>query len=381
MTTVLALAAAFSGLALLLHLAGIVVVLRRVRAPAVPVPPHRTDAAVTILRPVCGLENFLEETLASTFRLDHSRIELIFCVAQPSDPALPLLHKLIAAHPHVDARLLIGPSNLSANPKLNNMMKGWNAASHDWVLMVDSNVLMPPDMLRQMFAAWTPDAGLVSSPPVGGAPASLAAELECAILNTHQARWQCLADSAGYGFAQGKAMLWRREFLERHGGLRALGTEPAEDAAATRLVRAAGLKVRLAGRPFVQPLGARSLDDVWKRQVRWGRLRRDTFPAQFVPELLTGALPPLAAFGLLAAGLDWPLVPALAAFAVVWYAAEAALACGAGWHVRACTLAACVARDLMLPAIWVASWTGDDFDWRGNAMTVADENGSRAQPG
>ena len=63
-----------------------------------------------------------------------------------------------------------------------------------------------------MLAAWQPGTGLVSSPPVGSAPAGLWAELECAFLNTYQVRWQCFADSIGLGFAQGKTMLWRREF-------------------------------------------------------------------------------------------------------------------------------------------------------------------------
>jgi len=28
-------------------------------------------------------------------------------------------------------------------------------------------------------------------------------------------------------------------------------------------------------------------------------------------------------------------------------------------------------RDALLPALWIAAWVGNDFEWRGNAMTVA----------
>src|SRR5438128_1355144 len=82
-----------------------------------------------------------------------------------------------------------------------------------------------------------PVTGLVCSPPVGCLPDGVFAELECAFLNTYQARWQCVADSAGYGFAQGKSMLWRRDLLERAGGIRVLASELAEDAASTKVVR------------------------------------------------------------------------------------------------------------------------------------------------
>src|SRR4029077_5784721 len=78
-------------------------------------------------------------------------------------------------------------------------------------------------------------------------------------------------------FAQGKTMLWRREDLERAGGIEALGKEVAEDAAATKIVRGAGLKVRLVDRPLAQPLGRRSASEVWHRQLRWARLRRGGF--------------------------------------------------------------------------------------------------------
>ncbi len=52
-------------------------------------------------------------------------------------------------------------------------------------------------------------------------------------------------------------MLWRRDILDDAGGIEALGSEIAEDAAATKIVRAQGLDVRLVDRPFEQPLGPR----------------------------------------------------------------------------------------------------------------------------
>src|SRR5262249_58434890 len=110
-------------------------------------------------------------------------------------------------------------------------------------------------------------------------PLNLWAELECAFLNTHEARWQYVADSIGLGFAQGKSMLWRREILERAGGIEALGMELAGDAASTKLVRGTGLRVRLVDRPFQQPLGARTLTEGWNRQLRWARFRPASFHA------------------------------------------------------------------------------------------------------
>ena len=152
--------------------------------------------------------------MSSAFRLDYPNYEILFCVAQPADPVLPLVRRLIELNPDVAARLLIGNEGVSANPKLNNVVKGWLAASHPWIVMADSNVLMPPDYMRRMLTTWRADTGLVSSPAVGCAPANIWAELECAFLNTYQVRWQCFADSIGMGFAQGKTMLFCRGLLD-----------------------------------------------------------------------------------------------------------------------------------------------------------------------
>jgi ceramide glucosyltransferase len=184
------------------------------------------------------------------------------------------VRQLIAAHPHVAARLLIGNETISDNPKLNNVCKGWRAAAYDWIVMADSNVLMPRDYIERLLAAWRADTGVVSSPPAGGRPQGFWAELECAFLNTYQLRWQYTSAAIGLGFAQGKSMLYRRSQIEQAGGIRLLAAEAAEDAATTKVVRDLGLRVRLVDAPFEQPLGYRSAGEVWARQLRWAKLRQ-----------------------------------------------------------------------------------------------------------
>ena len=370
-------AAGFFALALAVHfLSALLAYLkhRRGRAPA----DATCRGAVTIVRPVCGLDHFDELTLRSTFALCYPDLELIFCAARENDRAVALVRALIAEHLDVRANLLVGDERPTANPKLNNIVKGWRAARTEWVILADSNVLMPPDYVEQLMAAFEPDVGLVCSPPLGSWPIGFAAEVECAFLNTYQARWQCAADAIGFGFAQGKSMLWRRDGLNAAGGIEALGLEIAEDAAATKIVRAQGKRVRLVARPFEQPLGVRRARQVWDRQVRWARLRRATFPLYYAPEILTGSFAPMVALAAAAFDADIDVATALAGGVTVWYGAEAALALAAGWHLRWMSPFAWMLRDLMLPALWIEGLCGDAFTWRGNDMTVA-SSGSAAR--
>lgn len=319
---------------------------------------------VSVIRPVCGMEPALDETLRSTFHLRGLSYETLFCVAHSADPALPLVEALVRENPDVPARLLIGDERVSSNPKLNNIVKGWAQARSEWIAMVDSNVLMHSDHLVHAFSRWSSDTGLVCSAPIGCRPDNFWAELECAFLNTYQARWQYCADSLGHGFAQGKVMLWRREFLDAAGGLPALGHELAEDAAATKLVRARGLSVRLTDAPCEQPLGERTLQQVWKRQLRWSRLRRQSFLPWFLPEILTGVLPAACTAGAFASLVGVSAAGLVLASVFVWYAGEAAMARIAGWHLSWRLIPALLLRDLFIPVLWIASWTSNRFEWR-----------------
>lgn len=379
MNVVSVIALIFCVLATITHLVTSAMVIWRYRrrnreqANATPV------AEVTIIRPVCGIDHFDEMTLRSTFSIDHPNYSIIFCAAHANDPAIPLVRALIAAYPDIQAELLIGDDRPTANPKLNNIVKGWKAARSEWIVIADSNVLMRPSYLNDLVQAHTPQTGLVCSPPIGSHPFGWAAELECAFLNGYQARWQCAADTIGFGFAQGKSMLWRRDLLNAAGGIGALGSEIAEDAAATKIVRAQGFDVRLVDKPFEQPLGPRQWNIVWTRQVRWARLRRATFAVFYVPEIFTGSLVPIASGVMAAEIMGAESLAVLSVLITLWYGAEAVVTRAAGWHMSKLSPFAWVLRDMLLPALWVQGWTGNTFTWRGNAMTVS-ESKAPARP-
>jgi ceramide glucosyltransferase len=371
MTAPILAAATFCIAATAIHIASIVVAIVRFRRSALgEAPSARKFPPISLVRPLCGIDNFAADTLRSTFDLDYPRCEILFCVASAKDPVVPLVEALMAERPEAGAKLLVGDEKVSSNPKLNNVLKGWRAARHDWIVIADSNVLMPRDYIGRLFASWRADIGLVASPPIGCRPQGVWAELECAFLNAYQARWQYLADSLGFGFAQGKTMLWRRPDLERAGGIPALAREVAEDAASTKVVRGAGLKVRLVDRPFPQPLGYRSAADVWRRQLRWARLRRASFLSYFLPEALSGGVLPMIALALVAAAVGLPPVLSVTAFAIAWYGGEMLLAAAAGWHLSLLYPLYGLARDLLLPVLFVGALHGDDFVWRGNEMQV-----------
>src|ERR1700722_8091940 len=92
----------------LINLVSVALVYFRCRPVTKLVPAAQNAPPVTIIRPVRGVDQFDEETLASTFTLDYPTYEAIFCVATSHDPIVPILRRLMKKNPQVPARLLIG---------------------------------------------------------------------------------------------------------------------------------------------------------------------------------------------------------------------------------------------------------------------------------
>ena len=370
-------AAVIAVLLVVMNLASQAIALWRLRRPLQRSALLDELPAVTIVRPVRGIEAFSRETAVSGLELDYPRYSTIFCVADAHDPIIPLIEELVGIYGTEKARLIVGDVLVSANPKLNNCVRGWEAAATDWVILTDSNVLMPRDYIQRMLAAWQPTTGLVCSTPAGSRPLCIGAEVECAFLNAFQARWQYVGEALGLGFAQGKSMLWNKPFLDANGGIAALGAEIAEDAASTKLVRNTGRQVHLVGQPFEQPLGRRRLRDVVQRQFRWARLRRVTFLPFFALEILSTPFlaAVLAACGASALGLPVWLAPLLVL--LVWYAGDILLSASVGWFLNWRTPLAMLARDIAFPGIWAYAFVGGEVSWRGNAMKIRTDGANK----
>ncbi|RBP17161.1 ceramide glucosyltransferase [Roseiarcus fermentans] len=368
--------------AFVLHVATAAMTVRRLRSPREPDGALLASRpSVSVIVPIVALGPGEVATALSAFGIGYSRFELLYCAFRADEPGLDALRRRIASAPDVNARLLIGRERRSANPKLDNMEKGWAAARSDYLAIVDSNVDVPSDLIERLLAVWDESTGLSCSIPIGVRPTGFWAHVECAFLNTFQARWQLAADSLGAGFGHGKAMLVRRDFLAARGGLQALHFDVAEDSAATKIVRAANLGVRLVQRPFEQPLGRREATAVWNRHLRWAQLRRRSFPQVFFLEAFGTVGAPLVAGLLLAACAGWPPLWAALMIAGSWYAVEAGLAVAVGWPWRPISFAACLVRDGMALAMWPVALVRASYSWRGQSVELADSSRLSAATG
>jgi ceramide glucosyltransferase len=93
----------------------------------------------------------------------------------------------------------------------------------------------------------------------------------------------------------------------------------------------------------------------------------------FLPEILSGCATP-AVIGAYAAGLFGfnPLLGGAVVLSVL-YSGEAALAFSNKWYFSWRLPLLFLLRDAMLPVVYFDAWLVNDFIWRGNEMTMREE--------
>ena len=101
-----------------------------------------------------GLEPSLYECLASTFRQVYppGKLSVHLCVPSRDDAAYPVLRRVLADFPDIDARIYVEEDdpllhgaaghvhNLGPNPKIRNLSRGYREARGDLVWIIDCNV-------------------------------------------------------------------------------------------------------------------------------------------------------------------------------------------------------------------------------------------------
>jgi ceramide glucosyltransferase len=346
------------------NIAGWLALLRVTRASSIP---SVRPAAVSVLKPLNGADDGLYQNLRSFFEQDHPELELVFGVTNAGDPALAVVARLRREFPNVLCRVAIHEGSSALNPKVRNLLGMLPHASHDLLLISDSNVRAPKHYVSELARLHaSTGAGIVTNLFAGSDERTLGAALENVQLNGFCAAGSALPTLNGDAAIIGKSTLFSRATLDRLGGLSRLSCVLAEDFILGKMFENAGLRVVIAPTVLESPNRALSLRATFARHLRWSMLRWRLRPLAALLEPLTSPLLILPCAWQLFGSAAW-----------LWFLAMLAIRDLGGWVVLRGWQRAWIpvllgpVRELAAPIVWLAGALKRHVTWRGQRLRLS----------
>lgn len=328
--------------------------------------PHSGDdpnISISVLKPLAGIDEGLRENLISFFEQDYNHFELIFAVHDPDDPAAQVLRCLMASYPQVSCRLLVTGEAPYPNAKVYSLSIMTLAASHDLLLMSDSDIRVDRHFLSCIAVEAAADRYDLATCPYRALPGGTVwSRLEALGMNTDFWGGALVAKlTEGVRFAVGPTIIVRRRVLDAIPWTRLSGYL-AEDFVLGQRAAQKGFRVDLSHCVVEHRLASDTMQQNLLHRLRWARSTRRSRPWGYVGQVFTYPLP-LALLLVTFAHSLWPILViaavlrALAADAVSNWTLGDPLS-GRNWFWIP-------VQDLVGFVFWVAGFTGNSIHWRG----------------
>jgi ceramide glucosyltransferase len=352
---------------------------RRERARKLP----NYTPAVSLLKPVRGVDFGSYENFTSFCRQDYPDYEILFAVNDEADPAVLLIRRLMGEFPQRRIRLFTGAERLGANRKVNKLVLLAHEAQHEILVLTDGDVRVGPNYLREVIAPFADEkVGAVTSFYRAIAEENLGAELEAVGAASDFFAGVLVAElMEGMTFALGASIVTTKRWLGKIGGFAAIADLHSDDYELGHRIAKAGGRVLLAREAVWTMYPAQSVGGFWDHQVRWARTVRLCRPLSYAGLIFTHGLP----WVLLAAWIapaKWIAAGYLVAYLVLRFLMAWTVGVwGVGDKVLRRKLWLVPVRDAIHFAVWIASfgsnritWGGEEFTMQKGQMVAADSS-------
>ena len=346
----------------------IVVATRRFLSTTLPNPGNKPP--ISVLKPLCGHDDGLEQNLRSFLTQDYPKYEVLFGVHRSDDPAVAVAENIIREFSgRISARLVTTGESPIPNAKAFSLNRMVREANYDVLVMSDSDVRVTPSLLSHLAQELQDDhIGLISCPYRAVPGKSLWSRLEAIGMNTELLGGVMVARMIeGMRFALGCTVAVRRSVLEDMGGFGYLQEFLAEDFVIGQRAAELGHGVLFSSYVIEHRIGSQQMMPNLGHRMRWARSTRRSRPLGYWGQIFTYPLP-LALLLCAVYPSAWPVL-----FLTMVLRGAAALA---------------TARDVvhdpvtqrqwwLLPIqdvigffVWISGFVGDKIIWRNRKCTV-----------
>jgi len=325
--------------------------------------------AVSLIKPVCGLEKNLYANLSTACRQDYPSYEIIFSLQDAADPALAVVTRIRDENPHRVVRILVEPACAGPNGRLSNILNATNHATGDVLVYSDSDMHLEPEFLETIVAPLAdPGVGVACSLYRVEGAENVYESLELLSLNTEFVPAMVFAQQTGVALAcPGASQAIRRETLTRIGGLAPMAYSLVEDLELGRAIVAAGLTIALVPHVAVTSVDLPRPSAWWRHQVYWDQNTRVANPVGFFFTWLVRGVPFAVLYALVGGPAAW-LVLALTLTGRLGTSLVTSTLLHDREGVRRLWLLPL--RDTVGLLVWLASLFGRKVYWRGRVFVL-----------
>jgi ceramide glucosyltransferase len=348
----------------------VLTIVAAVRYRAVRPPKPGAAPPISVLKPLSGADDGLEENLRTFFEQRYPTFEILMAVRSAADPAIAAVERLRASYPGVPSQLIVTGEPPYPNAKVYSLDCMLAAARYDLVVMADSDIRVAGDMLSTLAAEFADGSlGMVTCPYRAVAGPSFWSTLEAIGLNTEFLAGVLVARMLeGMRFALGPTIAARRETLARIGGFDAVKDFLAEDFVLGKLAAERGYGVLLSSYVIEHRIGAQPFSANLRHRLRWSRSARRSRPWGYLGQVFTHPLP-LALLLCAVSPAWWPVLAvtiafrAIAAWATAVHVLRDPLTRRLWWQVPL--------QDTANLLVWMAGFFGNTILWRGRKYWLA----------
>ncbi len=327
---------------------------------------------VSILKPVRGLDPEAYENFASFCRQDYPDYEILFCVATGDNRVGQVLERLLNDFQARRIRVISQDASGAPNDKVAKLIRLTAEASHEIVVISDSDVRVLPDYLRNVVAPLAdPRVGAVTCLYAAIEEKSLADRLQTVGMISDFYPGLLVARALdGVKFALGQTIAARRSLLDEFGGYTALQDRPADDLLVGRLMAKQGYRVELLPYTIFVVADYRSLGDLWAKRLRWLTVMRHMRPWGHLGLVFTEALP-WSLLAVAARPTAWTALAFLGAYAVLRIAVAWEIGVrGLEQHAVMQKLPLIPLWDILAFFLWLASFFQRRLRWRDGEFRI-----------
>jgi len=335
-------------------------------------PPSDFTPAVSILKPVRGLDPEAYENFASFCRQDYPEYELVFCAGSAADPAFSVIEQLQRDFPSHRIRVVFRAGSSASNDKVAKLDQLVSEAKYEYLVINDSDVRVAPDYLRTVIAPLArPAVGAVTCLYVSAGEKSVVDGLQTiGMISDLYAGILVARELDGVKFALGETIVTTRARLAAFGGYRVLQNRPADDLLVGRLIADQGYEVELLPYAVSTVADYGSLRELFQKRLRWIVVMRHMRPWGHLGLLLTQGLPwSIAAIAI------HPSIGVAFSYLGAYFALRIAMTWMIGvWGLKRPSLwknmPLLVVWDAMAFVMWLTSFLRNSIRWRGDEFYI-----------